>query len=158
MVGTSEQVEGVSQWRWAQVSKGPLRDMSNETFIGFRARWLRRKPTCCQVEEMRHHLAFGGENKKPSECWGATAWMDQGAPWCSGWGHACVLHPCSPVSRSWVAFCLTLGDLVPGELVHARPSFSTAWGTRRITDAGGASGVSAPSLTFWTSAPSLLQA
>lgn len=40
MVGTSEQVEGVSQWRWAQVSKGPLRDMSNETFVGFRARWL----------------------------------------------------------------------------------------------------------------------
>lgn len=67
-VGTLEQVEGVSQWRWVQVSKGPLRDMSNEKFVGFRACWLRQKSTCCQVEEMRHHLAFGGENKKPSEC------------------------------------------------------------------------------------------
>lgn len=68
MVGTSEQVEGVSQWSWVQVSKGRLRDMSNEKLVGFRARWLRRNSTCCQVKEMRHHLAFGGENKKASEC------------------------------------------------------------------------------------------
>lgn len=67
-VGTSEKVEWVSQWTWVQVSKGPLRDTSNEKLVGFRAFWLRQKSTCCQVEEMRHQLAFGGENKKPSEC------------------------------------------------------------------------------------------
>lgn len=52
-------------------------------------------------------------------------------------GHACVLHPCSPISRSWVAFCFTVGDFLPGELVHVSPTFSTAWGTHRITETGG---------------------
>lgn len=61
--------------------------------------------------------------------------MEQEVPW---WGHACVLHPCSPASRSWVAFCLTVGDSWPEELVHMSPRFSTV----------GSSGVSAPSLTF----------
>lgn len=99
--------------------------MSSEKFVGSRAQWFQRKSTRGQVEEMRHYLAFGGENKKPSECWGAMAWTEQGVLWCSGWGHACVLHPCSPVSRSWVAFCFTVGDLLPAELVHVSSSFST---------------------------------
>lgn len=55
-----------------------------------------------------------------------------------------------------MAFFLTVGDLLPGDLVCVSPSFSTAWGIHRITEAGGSSGVSAPSLTVWTSAPSLL--
>lgn len=135
-----------------------------EGYVKGEINWLQSLLT---MEELNLFTGGGNEaslgfwwekTQKPSECWGATAWTEQGVPSCSGWGHACVLHPCSPVSRPWVAFFLTVGDLLPGDLVCVSPSFSTAWGIHRITEAGESPGVSAPSLTFWTSAPSLLQA